>query len=243
MRPSVIGIITARGGSKGIPRKNLRLIAGHPLLWWTIEAAKKASSLSRIVVSTDDPEIAALAVASGVEAPFLRPADLAQDATSHIAVMHHAMDWLEANGALPEYLFLLQPTTPLREAADIDGAVALAADRGADAVVGVVEAHRHPYLIKKILPDGALEDFMANELKYLRRQDLPSAYALNGAAYVNRCRSLRRDRTFFPKGTLAYRMPAERSLDVDTPLDFFLVEQLLRRRQAAIGSPADARSP
>jgi CMP-N,N'-diacetyllegionaminic acid synthase len=230
----VIGLITARGGSKGIPRKNIMPIAGHPLLWWTITAAKQARRLSRLIVSTDDPEIAQLAREYGAEVPFERPSALAQDNTPHIPVMLHALDWLENNGGLSEYLFLLQPTSPLRTTEDIDAAIALATERRVDGVVGVVEANRHPYLIKKILSDGVLEDYVANPQGHVLRQDFPPAYAVNGAVYVNRCSSLRRDRTILPKGTLAYPMPVARSLDLDSPLDFMLVEQLLLRRQGAV---------
>jgi CMP-N-acetylneuraminic acid synthetase len=232
-QPQVIGLITARGGSKGIPRKNIMPIAGRPLLWWTIAAAKQAHRLHRLVVSTDDPEIAQLAREFGAEVPFLRPAALAQDNTPHIPVMLHALDWLESHGGLPEYLFLLQPTSPLRQAADIDAAIALATERRVDGVVGVVEANRHPYLIKKILSDGVLEDYVANPQGYVLRQDFPPAYAVNGAVYVNRCSSLRRDRTILPPGTLGYPMPVDRSLDLDSPLDFMVVEQLLRRRKVS----------
>ena len=225
----IIGIITARGGSKAIPGKNIKTIAGRPLIAWTIEAAKKAKGLDRVVVSTDNADIAQVAREWGAEVPFMRPPELAQDDTSHVSVLNHFMDWLAANGGLPEYLFLLQPTAPLRLSSDIDGAIAFAIERNADAVVGVVESERHPYLIKKILPDGTMEDYVSSDLKYLRRQDFPRAYAYNGAAYVTRCTSLRRTQTFFPPGTYAYVMPQERSLDVDTPLDFIVVEQLLKQ--------------
>lgn len=230
-----VAIITARGGSKGIPGKNLKPMAGRPMIAWTIEVARQAQGLDRVLVSTDDPEIARVCREHGAEVPFLRPAHLATDTATHLAVFDHMMDWLAAEGHLPEYLLLLQPTSPLRIREDIEGGIQLARERRADAVIGVSEIHphtAHPWLAKKLSADGALEPFMVAPTDDLRRQNMPPAYAINGALYVNRTESLRRDRTFFPSGALAYPMPVERSLDVDAPLDFFLAEQLLKQRHA-----------
>lgn len=225
----VIGLITARGGSKSMPRKNIAPLAGKPLIAWTIEAARASRLLSRILVSTDDGEIAQVAAAWGAEVPFTRPAELAGDATPHVLVVEHAIRWLEeAEGSRPHYMLLLQPTSPLRSAEDIDAAIALAEEREAIAVVSVSPMERHPYLSKRILANGTLADFITSDIAYLRRQDLPPAYALNGALYLNRCDSLLRDHSFLPPGTLGYVMPPERSLDVDTPWDFHLIELVLQ---------------
>ncbi len=228
----IVGLITARGGSKSIPRKNLMPLAGKPLIAWTIEAALASRRLSRVLVSTDDAEIAQVAASWGVEAPFTRPGELAQDATPHILVVEHAIHWLdETQGVRPEYVLLLQPTSPFRTAEDIDAAIALAEAHAAIAVVSVCEMGRHPYLAKRILADGTLADFMTTDIAYLRRQDLPPAYALNGALYLNRRESLLRDHTFLPPGTLGYVMPAERSLDMDTAWDFHLAELIFQDRR------------
>lgn len=213
-----------------MPRKNIKMIAGKPMIAWTIEAAKAAKRLDRIIVSTDDIEIAQVAREWGAEVPFLRPADLARDTSSQFAVMIHCLEWLESSGSDPEYLFLLQPTSPLRTSRDIDGAVLLAHERNADAVVGLSLMDRHPCLAMRIHPDGSMESYSNTEPPYIRRQDVAEAYAINGAVYVNKCASLRRDRTLFPAGTLAFVMPAERAVDIDTPLNFLVAEQLLRRR-------------
>ena len=227
----IIGLITARGGSKSMPRKNILPLAGKPLIAWTIEAARASRHLSRVLLSTDDPEIAEVAAAWGAEVPFMRPAELAGDTTPHILAVEHAIRWLEeAEGAQPEYVLMLQPTSPLRTTADIDGAIALARERDAIAVVSVSPMNRHPYLSKRILADGTLAEFVKSDIAYLRRQDLPPAYALNGALYLNRSESLLRDRTFVPPGTLAYVIPPERAQDVDTPWEFHLVEMILRNR-------------
>jgi len=229
--PEVIGLITARGGSKSMPGKNFAPLAGKPLIAWTIEAARASRRLSRTLVSTDDPEIARVATAWGAEVPFTRPNELAGDATPHILVVEHAIHWLEeVEGTRPDYVLLLQPTSPLRTAEDIDGVIAFAEERDAVAVVSVCPMERHPYLSKRILDDGSLANFVTTDIAYLRRQDLPAAYALNGALYLNRPESVLRDHTFLPPGALGYVMPHERSLDVDTPWDLHLIELILQDR-------------
>ena len=131
----ILGLITARGGSKGIPGKNIKPLAGKPLIAWTIEAANNSRLLSQVIVSTDDNEIARSAQAWGAEVPFKRPEELAQDQSSHLDVVLHALQWYQLqHRALPEYVMLLQPTSPLRTANDIDAAISLAAQKQADAI-------------------------------------------------------------------------------------------------------------
>jgi CMP-N-acetylneuraminic acid synthetase len=229
-----LGLITARGGSKGIPGKNLVPLAGKPLIAWTIEAARAATSLSRIVVSTDDPAIAAECRARGVNVPFLRPAELATDTASHWSVVEHALQSLEAGGETrPELLILLQPTSPLRTGTDIDHCVRLAAERQAEAVVSVCEAEDHPFLVKRLNVRGELEDFVSSGMTYARRQDFPKAYVLNGAVFVNRVDSLYRTRSFVPPGSLPYIMPRRDSVDIDTPSDLDKAEEILRSRASS----------
>lgn len=233
---TVLGLITARGGSKGVPRKNVQPMADKPLIAWTIEAALRSHGLSRVLVSTDDEEIAAVAQAWGAEVPFLRPASLAQDASSHIAVVRHALAWLEEHQAFaPDYVMLLQPTSPLRTVEDIEAVLRLASERAVVAVVSVCPVERHPYLSKCLVADGTLADFVPipSHLTYLRHQDLPPVYSLNGAIYLNSRVSLLRDSTFVPPGAVPYIMPPERSLDIDTPWDFYLADLILRNRHAA----------
>ena len=229
MGSSVLGLITARGGSKGIPRKNIKMLAGKPLISWTIETALQSQHLDWVVVSTDDEEIARVAREWGAHVPFIRPADLARDDSSHISVVIHALDWLEKTEHLePEYVMLLQPTSPLRTVQDIDEAIGLAKVHDAVAVVSVCEAKHHPFLCKRVLDDGTIEDFMPSTVAYKRRQDFPVVYAVNGAIYLNQRESLVRDRTFFPVETYPYVMPPERSLDIDTPWEVHLAELILR---------------
>lgn len=231
--PQVLTLVTARGGSKGVPRKNLAPVAGKPLIAHTILAARAASGLDRVIVSTDDAEIADVARRYGAEVPFLRPAELARDDTPGIAPVLHALQWLEQEeDCRPAYVLLLQPTSPLRTAQDIEDAVRLARERDADSVIGVCEAKAHPYVAMKLGVDGALQsyldlDFDDLQKKYPRRQDLPAAYLVNGALYLTRRDVLLNEKSFYGKRTYGYVMPAERSLDVDTAWDLELANLIL----------------
>lgn len=232
-----VGLITARGGSKGIPQKNIRPLAGKPLIAWTIQAAKQSRRLDRAIVSTDDPEIASVAREWGAEVPFMRPPELALDDSPHRDVVLHALDWLESESASPpDYLMLLQPTSPLRTAEDIDRAIALAAEKDADSVISVCPTPHHPYLSKEIAEDGQLLDFIERPQGYLPRQSLAPAYSLNGAIYLVRRSVLRERDSWYTARTFAYVMPPERSLDIDTPWDLHLVDLILRD---SIGSTSD----
>ncbi len=226
---SILGIIPARAGSKGVPRKNVRLVGDKPMVAWTWTAARAAPSISRLIVSTDDLEVEKLAKSAGIDVPFRRPSELAGDTVSAFAVVEHALSWLEHNEAYrPDYVFWLQPTSPLRTTADIETAVALASERNASAIVGVYPVNKHPYWMKKLLPDGSIENFMPLDREYNRRQDMPIVYAISGAVYLIRREVLLEQKTFFPKGALAYVMPAERSLDVDSLSDLHLIDLILR---------------
>jgi CMP-N,N'-diacetyllegionaminic acid synthase len=232
---SAIGLVTARGGSKGLPGKNLTTLGGKPLIAWTLEAARKARSLDRVIVSTDDPKIAETARQFGGEVPFLRPPELARDDSPHVDVVLHALSWLdEHEDDRPDYVVLLQPTSPFRTAEDIDAAVALAVGKRADAVVSVCEAHDHPYLTRKLSAGGTLEEFFPCPIKYARRQDLPPAYALNGAIYVSRRESFFASRNLCPSGALAHLMPNERSLEIDTPWELRIANLIMSDRSIRI---------
>jgi len=226
---NIVAVITARGQSKGIPGKNLRPLAGKPLIAWTIEAARASKLLNRIIVSTDDDRIAEVAREYGAEVPFMRPAELAADHTPHLDVMLHAIKWIEEQpGGGCDYVMLLQPTSPFRTADDIDTAIKLASAKQAVAVVSVCEVARHPYLMKRILENGMIEDMFDVKIAYLRRQALPACYSLNGAIYLNRPEVLQSEKVFSPKGTYAYIMPHERSFDIDTFWDLYVAELIMR---------------
>jgi len=222
---SVLGVITARGGSKGLPRKNVLPLAGKPMIAWTVEAGLASACIDRLVLSTDDEEIAEAARTAGCEVPFMRPDELAADDTPGIAPVIHAID------AVPgfDYVVLLQPTSPLRTAADIDACVDLCASSGAPSCVSVVEARENPYWMYTLSEDASLDPLIASEL-VLRRQELPPAYSLNGAVYVARCEWLRRRRHFVDEGTVGHVMPPERSFEIDGPLDFVVVRAVMNER-------------
>ncbi len=215
----VYGLITARGGSKGLPGKHLRVLGGRSLIGWTVEAGLVCRRLERLLVSTDSMEIAREALDLGAEVPFLRPGHLAEDDTPHADVLVHFLEWMKRWDRVPDWLVLLQPTSPFRTPEDIDGAVDLATSRRTP-VASVTEAQDHPYLVKRLGDAGVLESFVEPDMAYPRRQDLPPAYVFNGAVYVIRVESFLRDRQAVPPGTLGYVMPPERSLDIDTPRDW-----------------------
>lgn len=218
----ILALIPARGGSKGIPRKNIRSLAGKPLIAWTIEAALRCPALSSVVVSTDDPEIAAISAQRGAEVPFMRPAELAQDDTPGMAVVLHALQ------KLPEFdaVLLLQPTSPLRSSADIDAILAMAAEQQAKCIVSIAEPPHSPYWMVSLNQDQRIKKII-DLPDVTRRQALPLAYAINGALYFARCDWLRDQQSFLTDDTLGYVMPPERSLDIDTPLDWKIAELLL----------------
>ena len=218
-----LGLIPARGGSKSVPRKNVRRLAGKPVLVWTVETALASAALDRVVVSTDDEEIAETARACGAEVPFLRPPDLAEDDTPDLPVYRHALEQL---GDTPDAVAWLRPTAPLRSAADIEEAVRLLEETGADCVRSVCSAEHNPYWMGR-LEDGRLMPLF--DETYDRRQLLPRVYRLNGAVDVVRCAAVAAEGPLFGGDVRAYVMPPERSVDLDSELDFLLAEALLTR--------------
>lgn len=221
----ILALIPARGGSKGIPRKNIKPIAGKPLIAWAIEAALCSRVLDAVVVSTEDEEIADVARQWGAQVPFRRPAELAQDDTPGIDPVLHALE------QLPDFdaVLLLQPTSPLRTTEDIDACIGLAQGRQAASVVSVSEPGKHPYWMYRLGTDQRLQTLI-NVPPISRRQDLPPVYAVNGALYYTRADWLRRHHAFVTAETVAYVMPPERSVDTDTLLDWKLAEMLLKER-------------
>jgi CMP-N,N'-diacetyllegionaminic acid synthase len=222
---SVLGVICARGGSRGLPGKNLAQLGGRPLIAWSIEAALNAHSVDRVIVSSDDQAIIAAAVEHGAEAPFVRPAELAADDTPGALPVAHALRTLKEQY---DYVVLLQPTSPFRAAEDVDGAVALCAEAGTPAVVTVVAAHTSPYWTFLLDGAGLLKPVVPASTPLLRRQDLPPTYELNGAVYVARVDWFLSHETFLAPGTRAFVMPSERSLDIDTALDLLVARAIVK---------------
>ncbi len=229
----VLGIVTARGGSKGIPRKNLTLLAGRPLLQWTADAALSATRLDRVIVSTDDEEIANASRSFGLDVPFMRPAELARDDTPSIPVVQHAVRELRNSGDNYDAVFLLQPTNPLRRASDIDGAIELLESTGADSVISFVDVgEKHPARMKLIESDGRVVDPpFAERFEGQRRQDLPKLYLREGSVYLTRMSVLMEQDSLKGKDCRAWLMPVERASTIDSLWDLFLVEQLIKKEE------------
>lgn len=225
---SVLAIIPARGGSKGLPGKNVKDLFGKPLIAWSIDIATACTSIDRVIVSTDDKNISEVAKEYGAEAPFIRPAELSDDTASTINVLFHAIDWCgKHQGFRPEYIILLQPTSPLRSIEDIEGTIKTLKNKKVRAVVSVCENNHHPWWSNTLPENGNMKDFLNPEIINKRRQDLPVFYRLNGAIYLAHTNYLYKCNGFFGPDTFAYKMPINRSVDIDSEIDFKLSSLLL----------------
>lgn len=222
----VLALIPARGGSKRVPGKNVRDLAGKPLIVWTLDAVKGVEGVVDVLVSTDAPDIAAVASSAGANVPWFRPAYLATDIAGSVDVALHALDWFEMQHGPVDALLLLQPTSPLRRRASVEAGLALFDRNGGDALVGVSPAWTHPYWSYTIENDR-LVSFMADAPMDVRSQDLPPAYMVNGAFYLITTECLRRTRSFVPSGAHPFVMddPVE-AIDIDTEFDWRIAECL-----------------
>lgn len=226
---SVLGLIPARGGSKGVPGKNIFPICGKPLLQWTAEAALQSRYLDRLILSSDDPAIIDVALACGCEVPFQREAALASDNASSIDVIVDAL--VRVPGF--DIVVLLQPTSPLRQAVDIDGALELLNSYDAPACVTIRPAQDHPFLVFHDSARGTLLPYASPPGgQSLRRQDLPPAWCLNGAVFIARVDWFLCQRSFLSEQTIGYPMPLERSLDIDTLADIEHFASIIKRMQS-----------
>ncbi|HVZ21822.1 MAG TPA: acylneuraminate cytidylyltransferase family protein [Vicinamibacterales bacterium] len=230
----VLGVITARGGSKGLPGKNLRPLAGKPLIAHTIDAARESRAFDRVILSTDDEAIAGAARTRGCDVPFMRPDELARDETPHLPVLQHAVAWLrDHEGYTPDAVMILQPTSPLRRAVDIVESIALLERSGADSVVSVSEvpAHYNPMRTLRIDAHGFASLFVTGEpvrRRINRRQDMPAAWTMNGAIYLFRTAALHDgEPSLYGARTAAYVMPAAVSVSIDSLDDWHDAERAL----------------
>ena len=234
MNEKIVAVIPARGGSKGVPRKNIRLLGGKPLIAHSIEAALAVRRLFHtVMVSTEDAEIAEVARQYGAEVPFLRPAALAGDKTPMRPVLQHVVQSIEErDGIRLDWVMLLQPTAPFRLPEDIEAALNLGLQGGCDSVISVVQVFAtHPILMKRI-EGGQLLPFCVEEKEGTRRQDYqPPAYMRNGAIYLTRREVLMEQNSIWGSTIRPYIMPEERSVSIDNELDFKLCELLIRERQ------------
>jgi CMP-N,N'-diacetyllegionaminic acid synthase len=221
----ILAIIPARGGSKTIPRKNLRLLHGKPLIAHSIGTALKSRSIDRVTVSTEDHEIAEISKKYGAEV-IERPEELARDDSPTIGAVLHALDFLEKQGYMPDVVVLLEPTSPLRNVEDIDNAIQLLLNSDCESIVSVCEVGHSPYWMHEI-KDGYLKPLFDKKYVEMMRQDLPKIYMPNGAVCVSTPGNLRRFRSFYTNKILPCVMPIERSVDIDTEMDLELAEAIL----------------
>lgn len=228
----VVALICARGGSKGLPGKNIRPLAGQPLIAWSIDQARAVERIERVIVSTDSEEIAVVAREAGAEVPFLRPAELAQDNSPEWLVWRHALNYLnKADGAYPSALIVIPATAPLRAVADLERCLDEYDKGGVDMVITVTDAHRSPYFnMVKVHEDGTVGLVIPPEGSIIRRQDAPVVYDMTTVAYVARPEFVMTRSGVFEGRVRHVHIPAKRALDIDTPLDFRIAECLMGSR-------------
>jgi N-acylneuraminate cytidylyltransferase/CMP-N,N'-diacetyllegionaminic acid synthase len=232
---SVLAIIPARGGSKGLPRKNIVSLCGKPLIAWPIQAAKQSAYVDKVVVSTDDSEIADMARQEGAEVPFLRPSELATDTATSISVIEHVIDFLSGQGDQFDYCVFLEPTSPLTEADDVNKALhTLNLKREiADAIVGVSRViSSHPVFDVTIDSNGLIRPFLANGFSSpTRRQDLNKLYFFEGSLYISDTAVLLKQERFYHERTLAYVVPKWKAFEIDDIVDFICVEAIMKNME------------
>jgi CMP-N,N'-diacetyllegionaminic acid synthase len=234
--PKVLAVIPARGGSKGVPRKNIRKVCGQPLIGYTIRTALAAKHLFyRVIVSTDDREIASIARECGAEVPFMRPAEIAEDKAPMVPVLQHAVRFIEEQDAIHlDWVCLLQPTEPFRTVEDLEQGLKLGFAGDCDSVISVTQVFAvHPILMKRI-ENNRLLPFCIEEKEGTRRQDYqPAAYMRNGAIYLTRRDVLIEKNSIWGDIIRPYVMPSERSVSIDTELDLKVVEALMQEQAEA----------
>lgn len=235
MDKKTLGFIPARGGSKGVPGKNIAPVAGKPLIAWVIESALKSRYLDDLLLSSDDDKIINIAEGLGVEAPFKRPDELAQDNSLVIDVIIHALDWLKINRKKEyDYVCIVQPTAPLTASEDYDNAVKTAIEKNADTVITVQDTgHFHPALMHTLDDAGGASWYVDNPDwdRMSRRQDLPPVYSRCGNVYVIKTSLILNHRTLYGEKIFACVIPPQRAIDIDTPIDLKLAELMLRERE------------
>ncbi|WP_165781741.1 cytidylyltransferase domain-containing protein [Leptospira adleri] len=228
----ILGIIVARSGSKGIPGKNLKNLAGKPLIQYSIESAKRSKRLTKFIVSTDGEEIRDFSLTLGAEVPFLRPSDISDDKASPILAILHAKNYFENIGEEFDGFLMLQPTTPFRSEIDIDGSIDLLESSGADSVISVISVGaNHPARMKYLENGKLIDPPFCEEYENQRRQELKPMFIRNGAIYLSRKETIIRN-SFKGNDCRAWVMPSERSVNIDTEEDFRYAEWILTREES-----------
>jgi len=228
----ILALIPARGGSKRLPRKNIKSLADKPLIGWSIDSALSCDKINTVIVSSDDSEVIDVAKKMGAEAPFVRPEELSLDNSVSFDVAKHAIEYYASRGEFFDFLLLLQPTSPLRRLSHIEESLQLLVEKKADAVISVCKESHSPLWSNTIDDDFSLKGFIQEKVKNKRSQDLPQYYRLNGAIYLVKIdKALEENTLFLSDNIYAYEMDEISSIDIDTELDFLLAELLIRQQQ------------
>lgn len=229
----VLGLIPARGGSKGVSRKNIRQLCGKPLLQYTAESALTAHHLSRVILSSDDEEVARVGERCGLQVPFLRPAHLAQDDTPMLPVIQHALNWFESNGERFDAVCVLQPTNPLRRSEDIDGCIEMLQREDADAIVTILPVPHgyNPHWVYFRHKNGSLQLSTGESEPIPRRQSLPPAYHRDGSVYVTRSDVITSGKGLYGNRLLGYLLNSDRSVNIDSLEDWQRAETLIAQKR------------
>ena len=227
-KKSFLAIIPARGGSKGLPGKNIKNLNGKPLIAWTIETAMHSDFLDEVMVTSDDSEIIEVSTKYGAKAPFIRPSELALDATPSIDVVFHCIDYYEGVGKKFDYIVLLEPTSPLREKDDIDNMIRkIASNPQFDSIISIGEVGLHPSIMKRIEKDGNLSPFCRELKRTTRRQDNEKAYFPFGVAYIAKTASLQNEKTFYTEKSTYYMITRTQCYEIDDLYDFLTIEMII----------------
>ena len=225
----ILAIIPARGGSKRLPRKNILNLAGKPLIAWSIESALASKYIDRVIVSSDDDEIAAISEKYGADVPFMRPADLATDESTSIDVVLYTIEALRGIDEQYDYVILLQPTSPLRQAKHIDDSISQMINKGSDAIISVCESEHHPLWNNTLDSDMSMDNFLEASIRNKRSQDLEKQDRINGSIYISSIEKLKKENSFFlRKNCSAYIMNQDVSIDIDKKIDLDLASLILK---------------
>jgi CMP-N-acetylneuraminic acid synthetase len=227
---SVLALIPARGGSKGLPGKNILPLNGKPLVGWPTSVAKQSKYVDRVIVSTDDPKIAEIAIKQGAEVPFLRPDELASDTAMRSSVITHALDFLKRAGDAFSYLVFLEPTSPLTEVEDIDCALEVLHKNKniADSIVGISKLESaHPVFDVYFQANGLIRPFLGKHFDFSRRQDIPDVFFFEGSLYISSVEAFTREGEFYHDRTMGYIVPKWKSFEIDDLTDFVCIEAIM----------------
>ena len=228
-KTKIIAVIPARGGSKEIPRKNIKKLCGKPLIGYTIETALETDIFDRIIVSTDDLEIASVSEKYGVEVPFMRPKYLSGDNVPILPVIQHVINELKKEHYEPDIVTILQPTNPFRKSEDIVRAINKIIERNVDCVVSLSEVSQHPFRMRKMLYDRPLPLFAVGQKKlYAQRQDLPTIFMMDGAIQVSRTKTMMNSKNFYSEDVCGIEIDKISAFDIDTHFDFSIAETILK---------------